>query len=499
MSKLGAEFLGTFMLVFVVGLNLTEIRNSAGFVPISIGFALMVLVYALGPISGAHLNPAVTFSVVLQNNNFSWNDGVKYLIAQCLGGACAGLATGFMVGFNHTGAFLGPKHPSTTGDLGFVVGAPLAEFFYTFLLCFVVLNVCEHPDHKEPKNYYGVAIGFVIIAGRGAADVSGGTFNPAVALGVNFMGASWKDIWLPIYWAAQLAGGFAAVTALHIVRPSTKKTEGQASCLTQLAYRIESMFDPEDTAEFLGTFFICLTITLNHMMDKLAIESLSDRKYDQGSMWSVGASFMVMVFALGDVSGGVFNPALTIAFCARWLGTGLGFGNEKLCDPRKSFKEMYKYFLAQLLGGAAGVGGTMLIYMFSGSWPSPQVGPIGDHTMGQAFFAETFGTFLLCYVVLSVASTSKPLKEYTGLVVGGCIIAAGYSFGEMSGGYLNPAVTLANSIGAEFQLITDAKPITFMLAQCIGGVLSAAVFIYLTHSHEFEGATSAREPLIAGN
>jgi len=331
-------------------------------------------------------------------------------------------------------------------------------------------------------------------------------------------GPSWQTFWLPIYSVVQLAGGFAATTALHLVRPDTRKDKDNSSWITQKAYEIEEMFDPEDTSEFLGTFFICLTISLNAML-----------KNNASAIWSVGSCYMVMTYSLTDVSGAVFNPALTFAYCTRWLDTGRGFESaaevaakggtpEKLCDPKKSWKELVKYSIAQMLGAAAGVGGTILIYMFSGSWPTPSVHPTcGEiwnataevmqpdcHTTGQAFFAETFGTFVLCFVVLSILSTAAPLKEYAGFCIGSCIIAAGYSFGSISGGLLNPAVTLANSIGHQFEFLTDANPLLYIAAQCIGGVLSGVVFKYVTHRHEMDDAdpssTEAREgavPLLA--
>jgi len=302
------------------------------------------------------------------------------------------------------------------------------------------------------------------------------------------MGPSWKSLFMPIYIAAQLAASFAATTALHIVRPaSTNHFLGKSSKLTQIAIKIESMLDPEDCSEFIGTFFICLTISLNGM---IAI--------NPGAIWSIGTCFMVVIYALGPISGGLFNPALTLAFCARWYGTGGGFGPDKLCDPTKdglkSQKEWVKYSLFQFAGAAAGTGMTTLIYMVTGRWPVPSVGPqciqpvvpgtdCDRHTLGQAFFAECFGTFLLCYVVLAIAGVSNPLKEYAPFCVGSCIIAAGYSFGAISGGLLNPAVTLCNSIGS-LGFLTSTAPYLYLSAQLLGGLIAAAVFRLLTHPHE---------------
>jgi len=427
-----------------------------------------VMVYACGPVSGGHLNPAVTMAMWKQKK-IEFKDAIKYMIAQCAGGAAAGLASGFMYGFQNA-ALIGPSDSEK-----FWLGAPLVEFCYTFMLCFVVLNVCEGTG----KDYYGIAIGFVVIAGGyGGGPVSGGAFNPAVALGVNFMGVSAKSLWLPVYVAVQLAAGFVASTALHLVRPETITADDESWKIVKFLAVVEKKFDPEDTSEFLGTFFLSLTVTLNALVPN-----------NPGSVWSIAASLMCMIYALGDVSGGVFNPALTIAYLVRWNGTGLSFGVEKLCDPKISPKEGLKYFIAQVLGGAGGAGMTFLIYLFSGNeWPISPVQPKGDFTLSQAFFAEFFGTFVLCYVVLAmVSSTTKPQKDYAAFAIGGAVIAGGYAFGSLSGGILNPAITIANSMIYKLELITRLDPAVFFFGELTGGISAAIVFRYLTHAHEFEG------------
>jgi len=470
-------------LVFVVGLNMTTGQTDHAlkvFGPTSIACVLMVMVYSFAPISGAHLNPAVTFSLFLQKE-IRWTDGLMYIAAQCGGGACAGLATGFLYGWSQSsnGNMVGPKDPS------FSIGAPLVEFLYTFLLCFVVLNTAVA---QQNKTYYGLAIGFVIIAGGyGGGAVSGGCFNPAVALGVEFMGPNWKFLYLPLYAAAQLAGGFCATTILHIVRKDTIKESESDYWIVTKAYAFEKMFDPEDTAEFLGTFFLCLSISLN------GIASNKEGVDNAGGTWSVAATLMCLIYAMGDISGGLFNPALTLAFVGRWYKTGKGFGKEKLCDPEASPKECLKYLACQGLGGAAGTGMTLLIHLGAsateGYMPVDEIGPKNQHTLGQAFFAELFGTFLLCYVVLCVASVQDTLKEYTGFCIGGVIVAAGYAFGPLSGGVLNPAVALANAIVNKVQLLWTAPPLAYLLAEFAGGAIAAVVFRFLTHPHEFDGQT----------
>jgi len=518
-QKYFAEFLGTFLLVFSVG-TVTSSHDLPikVFGPTAIGCVLMVMVYSLGAVSGAHLNPAVTLAIFLQKG-IARTEAIMYMISQCAGGAAAGLATGFMFGF------LGSK-VQPTDQAKFWLGAPIVEFFYTFMLCFVVLNVAvakaQHVD-KDPKkplknNYYGLAIGFVIIAASGGAAVSGGCLNPAVAIGLQFSGPDWNVLWLPIYIVVQFLGAFFATTAFHIVRPEerideTDENYQQLGMLTKMAFRIESWFDPEDTAEFLGTFFLCLTISLTSLVDGIAAN---------GGVWSIAACLMCMIYSLGDVSGGLFNPALTLAFTARFYGTGQGLeGNvysQKLADVlmqdengRSARKEPLKYLIAQLIGGAAGSGMTMVIYLFNigTKWPAAEIktgsttawttGNVTtastQYTLGQAFFAETFGTFILCFVVLAVASRKNPLQDYTAFCIGGCIVGAGYAWGPLSGAVLNPAVTLANSLCFKLSIITSMTPAVYMLAELSGGALAAVVFKFFIYSHEFPSAGELEQGL----
>lgn len=332
--------------------------------------------------------------------------------------------------------------------------------------------------------------------------MSGGAFNPAVVLGVNFMGFNPADPYLhffyvPVYIGVQLAAGIVAPTAMHIIRPDTKLKPTHVNAVTTALYKVEAMFDPDDTAEFIGAFFIALGISLNAIAavaeaDEAANDPTVHNNGNPGAALSVGATLMCVIFAMGDVSGGLFNPAVTLAYLGRFHGTGCGVGKEKIQDFKTSPKEGVKYLLCQVLGAVAGMGLTIAIWLASGRFPIAAVGPQptgdghGNHTIGQAFFAETFGTFLFCYVVLCVSVTFKPLKEFKAYAIGSAYIAGGYAFGPLSGGILNPAITLGNCI-VNFSAITNPKvPLLYVLAECLGGVLAVVVFKFVTHPHEYE-------------
>merc|ERR1719163_2245561 len=139
----------------------------------------MVMIYACGGISGANFNPAVSLALAI-NGALKPNEAGIYICTQLLAGILAGLSYGVTLWevFN-----LAP----TPGFQWYQAG--LAEFIYTFMLCFVVLNVAVAAANQG-KQFYGLAIGFVVVAGGyGAGHISGGCFNPAVAFGIDVSSA----------------------------------------------------------------------------------------------------------------------------------------------------------------------------------------------------------------------------------------------------------------------------------------------------------------------
>jgi aquaporin Z len=206
MRKYVTEFIGTFGLVFTVG---TAVMGHAALAPLAIGAALMVFVYAGGHISGGHYNPAVSLAVYLRGR-LSREDLVRYWLAQFAG---ALIAAGLAVFVVNPPPFP-PLHMS-----GREIGAGLvAEFIFTFALAYVVLNVATSKDHPG-NSFYGLAIGFTVFVGAtSVGNISGGAFNPAVALGGSVMGLfSWSNIW--IYLLADFAGGGAAALVFRYLNP----------------------------------------------------------------------------------------------------------------------------------------------------------------------------------------------------------------------------------------------------------------------------------------
>lgn len=201
MKKYLVEFIGTFFLVFTIGL--TVVAPGAGnLAPIAIGCALMVMVYAGGHVSGAHYNPAVTLAVWLRGKCPA-SDLVPYITAQVAAAAVAAFAvkalkTGLV---SKAAAMTGAMTPE-------ILPALLAEFAFTFALAWVVLNVATAKG-THGNSFYGAAIGLTVTAGAYAVGgISGAVFNPAVAVGVCLLGLfSWGSFWL------YLVAGFAAAIA----------------------------------------------------------------------------------------------------------------------------------------------------------------------------------------------------------------------------------------------------------------------------------------------
>ncbi len=209
MAKYLTEFIGTFFLVLTIGLTVIE-PGAGTLAPLAIGSVLMVMVYAGGHISGAHYNPAVTLAVWIRGEHPT-REVLPYMGVQVLAAIIAGLLLSiFKPGMQVTAA-----QPD-------ILTAFLAELAFTFALAYVILNVATAPE-TSGNSYFGLAIGFTVLAGAYAVGpISGGVFNPAVAAGVSLMGlSSWSNIW--IFLVAELLGGALAAYAFKAIHPATER------------------------------------------------------------------------------------------------------------------------------------------------------------------------------------------------------------------------------------------------------------------------------------
>jgi len=443
-AKYVAEFVGTFLLIFTVGCNVLSGNGVWG--GVSIGSVLMVAIYALGGISGANFNPAVSLTLgltkVMGGPGMHFKDVGIYAGVQVVAGVAAAFSYSALFGKSFD---VGPA-------AGFgALEAGLAEFLYTFMLCFVVLNVAAASSNK-PNQFYGLAIGYVIVAGAyGAGAVSGGCFNPAVAVGIDASSGANGFGWCAYYTLCEFAGAAVAAGMFRVVRPQEFGAEGEKGTPAVLV------------SEFLGTFILVLTVGLNVLGKSTA------------GAFSIAASLMCMIYALGTVSGAHFNPAVTV--------TALCSGRCPDLTPVVAVQ----YIVAQLLGGIV-AGFTYSAIRGGTSFP---LGPGAGFGWAEVAAAEIAFTFVLCYVVLSVAVAKVTnSSEMFGLAIGACVTVGGNAIGAISGGSLNPAVSFGISSSHMVHGGSIVAALLYTVFEVIGAGLAAGVFRFTHAVDELEKGES---------
>jgi aquaporin Z len=204
--KAVAEALATFLFVLAI---IAAVNSGSPLTPLAIGFTLAVLVYSTGHISGAHLNPAVSVGVFLRGG-LSVTDFIAYLVAQLVGGTLAALAS----------LAVWP-----TGEKAMIIEvgpAFFVEALFTLILVWVVLNSATSKD-TAGNSFYGLAIGGTVFVGAATVgSISGGGFNPAVALGLAVSGHfAWSSLWL--YFVAPIVGGIIAALLFRLLNTDDAK------------------------------------------------------------------------------------------------------------------------------------------------------------------------------------------------------------------------------------------------------------------------------------
>ncbi|MHB8451054.1 MAG: MIP/aquaporin family protein [Mycobacteriales bacterium] len=232
--RLFSEVLGTFLLVLVAaGATVVDAR-SHGQVPLDAqvvapGLMVMAIIYFMGTISGAHLNPAVTLSFALRGN-FPWRRVPGYLVAEFAGAILAAVflrATFGNVGnLGATGPGAGISFTTTT----------LIEVVLTAGLVSVILGTASGARNIGANAALAVG-GYIILAGLWAAPISGASMNPARSLGPALIGAHWTDVWA--YVIGPIIGGAIAVGFAWILRgpPSQAGTEAAQGSLPDIQRR----------------------------------------------------------------------------------------------------------------------------------------------------------------------------------------------------------------------------------------------------------------------
>jgi aquaporin Z len=224
LRRLFAEFLGTFMLVLVtVGAIVVDIK-SRGKIPLSAqvvapGLAIVAIIYSVGSVSGAHVNPAVTFSYALRRN-FPWRRVPGYWLAQFIGAVAAVEFLRLTLGD------LGQLGASTPGAGISGLTAFFFEMVLTAGLVTVTLGTASGQNNVGPNA--AIARGaYIAAAGLWAGPVTGVSMNPMRSLAPALIGGHWSHLW--IYVLGPLAGGAIAVAFAWILRgPPTRAADRAA-------------------------------------------------------------------------------------------------------------------------------------------------------------------------------------------------------------------------------------------------------------------------------
>lgn len=206
-----AEFLGTFLLVFAgPGAIVINTVSNGGVtslgIGLSFGLAVMAAIYAVGHISGAHINPAVTVAFAL-TRHFPWPLLTGYVVAQLAGAAAASTAHRILFG---NVANLGATVPSGTAAQALGL-----EVLLTCLLMLVIMAVAT--DVRAVGQAAAIAIGgYVALAATFAGPIAGASMNPARSFGPAMISGVWTDHW--VYWSGPLAGAILGAVLYRQIR-----------------------------------------------------------------------------------------------------------------------------------------------------------------------------------------------------------------------------------------------------------------------------------------
>ena len=211
MQRYISEFIGTFALVFCGPGAVIMNDVSGGLVThvgiaITFGLIVMAMIYSIGEISGAHINPAVTIAF-WASGRFDKKEVLPYITAQIIG---ALLASGVLY-------LLFPLHQTqgATIPLGSVMQCFILEVILTFILMFVIINVST--GSKETGTMAGIAIGGVVgLEAMFAGPITGASMNPARSIAPAIFSGNFEHLWL--YITAPIIGAFLAIIAFRAIK-----------------------------------------------------------------------------------------------------------------------------------------------------------------------------------------------------------------------------------------------------------------------------------------
>jgi aquaporin Z len=221
-KKYLAEFLGTFVLVFMGCGSAVLAGKYIGFVGISFAFGLsvLVMVYAIGGISGCHINPAISISM-LASGKMKLEDTVIYVIVQCMGAVIAAIVLYAVAlgnpSYSLTVNGLGQNGYDTASPGGFsMTSGFIAEVILTFIFLLVIHG---STSERAPKGFAGISIGLsLVLIHLVGIPITGTSVNPARSLGpaVVVGGTALSQLWL--FWVAPILGGLLAALVWRLLK-----------------------------------------------------------------------------------------------------------------------------------------------------------------------------------------------------------------------------------------------------------------------------------------
>lgn len=460
--KLFAEAIGTFVMVFVIGLNnqITSLTWS----PMAIGLMLAALTYTFSDISGAHFNPSVTLAYFVYGS-VDLTTATVYVIVQLLCGFLGGVA------YNELNPHIWRLLPESGYSRDSVV---VVEFTYTFMLIFVFMNVFASRRYPMLR---GLAVGLFVTAGTyGGGDITGAAFNPAVTVGADLSAIyrratdttkTYDEMLEPFctgwYLGAQLMAALVGGWFMGLIRPipgiaRTERghTSDQRGCTPFMARVL---------CEFLCSYMVVMNT------------GLSVIGQSKGAAISMGGMFVALAIATSDVSGGCINPCVT-------MGQAI---NRRYPFSLLPGMEALTYVLAQLFAAAAA--GVMYTATTDKAFA---LGPGQGFVSSQAYMVELGGCVLLTIVGVAAAKTHGPVGLAVGIAHMACVVTTG----PVSGGSLSPAVSFGVSVSSYIKDGPTSVCFAYMGVQFIGCIL-AACLMSVAHPEGIGGMLRFKRPELA--
>mmetsp|Transcript_26169 Transcript_26169/g.55403 ORF Transcript_26169/g.55403 Transcript_26169/m.55403 type:complete len:526 (-) Transcript_26169:90-1667(-) len=458
-----AELIGTFLITLTFTCNYGDSHDPVWSIT-SNAFMWMALVCSVGHISGANLNPSITIGLVIAGR-LKAKTATLFCVCQ-IAGAVGAVFLNHEVSSARTD--LNPHRGYTWVEVGVV------EVMYSAMTCFVYLNCAAsvvNNSSKRQNGFIGLAVGFCVITGGYAAwEVSRAVLNTAISIAIAIVDASMGQGFKcgVYYFIFDFAGAFIGVGAFAAVRPN----EFRRSDVQTGPTKVDSL-SAKVLAEFLGTLYIILT---------QALSRLSPLRDSLPGEWAVAAAVTCMSYSVRGISGGHFNPAVTVSV---WSS------RRDSCD----LKTACSYIVVQIIAGLAASAVFDCVKPPKVYLSTDSIEIKHAFSVQRAMIVEGFYTAMVCYTVLAtgvvkpVPLSEKQPNNLAGFLYGSMQAAAGFASHSISGSNLNPAAVIGFDILGVHRRGEEDAPWGCILYELVGALVAAAVF-FVTHARLYREAAA---------